>query len=137
MNNYDLIYKELCERVDSGELSLEDAEVINEAAAALNDKTRTIKESSIPEVLLGALGGGIGGAVSYAALYGLGKVGLSAAGITSGLKAAGSIVGGGMAAGVLVLAVPVAGLAAAGVELASHLKNKKDLKLNIMKEYKN
>ena len=33
MNNYDLIYKELCERVDSGELSLEDAEVINEAAA--------------------------------------------------------------------------------------------------------
>ena len=98
--------------------------VINEAAAALNDKTRTIKESSIPEVLLGALGGGIGGAVSYAALYGLGKVGLSAAGIMSGLKAAGSIVGGGMAAGVLVLAAPVAGLAAAGVGLASHLKYK-------------
>lgn len=33
MNNYDLIYKELCERVDSGELSLDEAEVINEAAA--------------------------------------------------------------------------------------------------------
>ena len=35
--------------------------VINEAAAALNDKTRTIRESPIPEVLAGALGAGIGG----------------------------------------------------------------------------
>lgn len=58
--------------------------VVNEAAAALNDKTRTIKESAIPEVLAGALGAGIGGVGSFAALYGLGMVGLSAAGITSG-----------------------------------------------------
>ena len=108
--------------------------VINEAAAALNDKTRTIRESSIPEVLLGALGGSLGGAVSFAALYGLGKVGLSAAGITSGLKVAGSIVGCGMAEGVLVLAVPVAGLAAAGVGLASHLK-KKQLRQEKMRIY--
>lgn len=58
-------------------------------------------------------------------LYGLGSaVGLSAAGITSGLAAAGSIVGGGMVAGVFVLAAPVAVLAAGGVGLASHLKNK-------------
>lgn len=35
--------------------------VINEAAASLNDKTRTIRESPIPEVLAGALGAGIGG----------------------------------------------------------------------------
>ena len=70
--------------------------VVNEAAAALNDKKRTIKESAIPEVLSGALGAGIGGIGSFAALYGLGTVGLSAAGITSGLAAAGSIVGGGM-----------------------------------------
>lgn len=55
--------------------------VVNEAKAALNDKTRTIKESSIPEVLAGALGAGIGGVTSFAALYGLGVVGLSAAGI--------------------------------------------------------
>lgn len=55
--------------------------VINEAAAALNDKTRTIRESPIPEVLAGALGAGIGGIGSFAALYGLGTVGLSAAGI--------------------------------------------------------
>ena len=51
-------------------------------------------------------------------------VGLSAAGITSGLAAAGSIVGGGMVAGVFVLAAPVAALAAGGVGLAAHLKNK-------------
>ena len=62
--------------------------VVNEAAA-VNDKKRTIRESAIPEVLAGALGAGIGGVGSFAALYGLGSVvGLSAAGITSGLAAA-------------------------------------------------
>ena len=99
--------------------------VVNEAAAAVSDKSRTIRESAIPEVLMGALGAGIGGVGSFAALYGLGSVvGLSAAGITSGLAAAGSLVGGGMVAGVFVLAAPVAVLAAGGVGLASHLKNK-------------
>lgn len=58
--------------------------VVNEAAAALDDPKRTIRESAIPEVLAGAFGAGIGGAASFAALYGLGTVGLSAAGITSG-----------------------------------------------------
>lgn len=48
----------------------------------------------------------------------------AAAGITSGLAAAGSIVGGGMVAGVFVLAAPAVVLAAGGVGLASHLKNK-------------
>ncbi len=99
--------------------------VVNEAAAAVSDKSRTIRESAIPEVLMGALGAGIGGVGSFAALYGLGSVvGLSAAGITSGLAAAGSLVGGGMVAGVFVLAAPIAILAAGGVGLASHLKNK-------------
>lgn len=99
--------------------------VVNEAAVAVSDKSRTIRESAIPEVLMGALGAGIGGIGSFAALYGLGSVvGLSAAGITSGLAAAGSIVGGGMVAGVFVLAAPVAVFAAGGVGLASHLKNK-------------
>lgn len=98
--------------------------VVNEAAAALNDKKRTIKESAIPEVLAGALGAGIGCVGSFAALYGLGVVGLSAAGITSGLATAGALIGGGMVAGVFVLAAPVAGLAAAGVGVAAHLKNK-------------
>lgn len=83
--------------------------VVNEAAAAVNDKKRTIRESAIPEVLAGALGAGIGGVGSFAALYGLGSVvGLSAAGITSGLAAAGGIVGGGIVASVFVVASPVA-----------------------------
>ena len=98
--------------------------VVNEAACALNDKSRTIRESAIPEVLAGALGAGIGGVGSFAALYGLGVVGLSAAGITSGLATAGAIVGGGMVAGVFVLAAPVAALAAGSVGVAVHLKNK-------------
>lgn len=98
--------------------------VVNEAAYALNDKSRTMKESAIPEVLAGALGAGIGGVGSFAALYGLGTVGLSAAGITSGLATAGALVGGGMVAGVFVLAAPVAALAGVGVGVASALKNK-------------
>ena len=79
--------------------------VVNEAAVAVDDKKRTIRESAIPEVLAGALGAGIGGVGSFAALYGLGSVvGLSAAGITSGLAAAGGIVGGGNLHGDKVLA---------------------------------
>ena len=99
--------------------------VVNEAAVAVDDKKRTIRESAIPEVLAGAHAAGIGGVGSFAALYGLGSVvGLSAAGITSGLAAAGGIVGGGMAAGVFVLAAPVAVLGGVGVGVAAHLKNK-------------
>ena len=97
--------------------------VVNDAAMALDDKSRTIKESAVPEALAGALGAGVGGVGSFMALYGLGSVGLSAAGITSGLAAAGSIVGGGMVAGVFVLAAPVAIAAGTGVAVASHLKN--------------
>lgn len=98
--------------------------IVNEAANALNDKTRTIQESAIPELLTGALGAGIGGVLSFTALYGLGTVGLSAVGITSGLATAGGIVGGGMVAGIFVLSAPIAVLAAGGVGLASHLKSK-------------
>ena len=100
--------------------------VIKEADAALNDTSRTISTSAIPEVLAGAVGAGVGGAIGFAALYAGGAVaGLSAAGITSGLAAAGGIVGGGMVAGVAVLAAPAVALAAGGVGVASHMKNKK------------
>lgn len=105
--------------------------VVNEAAHALNDSKRTIKESAIPEVLAGAVGAGMGGVVSFAALYGLGTVGLSAAGIMSGLATAGgaaSALAGGIVsasvAGIFVLAAPVAALAAGGVGIAAHLKHK-------------
>ncbi|WP_312433298.1 hypothetical protein [Lacrimispora sp.] len=110
--------------------------VVNDAAVAVNDKKRTIRESALSEVLSGALGAGIGSAGSYAALYGLGTVGLSAAGLTSGLATAGALVGGGMAAGIFVLAAPVAIFAAGGVGLASHAKNKqlKQEKGRLLKE---
>ena len=98
--------------------------VVNDAAMALDDKDRTIRESAIPEVVAGALGAGVGGVGSFMALYGLGTVGLSAAGITSGLATAGAVVGGGMVAGVFVLAAPVAIAAGTGVAVASRLKNK-------------
>ena len=57
-------------------------------------------------MLAGALGAGIGGTGSFAALYGLGTVRLSDVGITSGLATIGSVVGGGMVAGVFVMAAP-------------------------------
>lgn len=105
--------------------------VVNEATQALNDKSRTIKESTIPAVLAGALGAGVGGAISFAALYSLGLTGLSAAGIMSGLAVAGGAasvaVGGAVSAsvaGLFVLALPVAGLAAGGVGIATHFKSK-------------
>lgn len=100
--------------------------VLNEANEALNDKHRTISKSAIPEALSGAVGVGAGGAIGFAALYAGGSVvGLSAAGITSGLAAAGALVGGGMTAGLAVLAAPAVVLGAAGVGIASHVKNKK------------
>ena len=99
--------------------------VLNEADIALQDRSRTIETSSIPDALGGALGVGIGGAVSFAALYFGGTVGLSAVGITTGLATAGAIVGGGMAAGVAVLAAPVAILGIVGFGLISTSKAKK------------
>lgn len=100
--------------------------VLDEADAALKDKSRNIKSSAISEVLAGAIGMTAGGAISFAALYlGGSVVGLSAAGITSALAAAGSLIGGGMAAGIGVLAAPVAVLGALGVSVASREKNKK------------
>lgn len=99
--------------------------VLAEAQATLGDTTRTIDTSSIPDVLHAVTGMGVGAVGSFAALYGLGTVGLSAAGITSGLAAAGAIAGGGMAAGVLVLAAPVAVLGVIGYAIAAKKKQKK------------
>jgi len=79
----------------------------------------------ITEGMATALGSGVGAAGSLAALYGLGVTGLSAAGITSGLAAAGSIVGGGMVAGIGVLAAPVALLGVGAYAIAKKMKNAK------------
>lgn len=100
--------------------------IINEAAAALKEKGRTITTSSIREVLAGLAGLGTGSGISFAALYWGGSVaGLSAAGITSGLAAAGAIVGGGMAAGIGVLAAPIVVLGTGAYLVAHHIQEKK------------
>lgn len=100
--------------------------VIDDADAALKDKSRRMKDSPIGEALAGAIGVGVGAGIGFAGLYlGGSVVGLSAAGITSALAAAGSLIGGGMAAGIAVLAAPAVILGGAGVGVASYVKNKK------------
>ena len=96
--------------------------LLEEAAEGLRDKSRTIGTSGMPEVLGAALGAGVGGAVGFGVLYGAGVTGLSAAGITSALAAAGAIVGGGMAAGVFVLAAPAVVLGIGGYTVV-HRRN--------------
>ena len=100
--------------------------VIDDADAALHDKSRRIEDSPIGDAVAGAVGVGVGAGIGFAGLYlGGSVVGLSAAGITSGLAAAGGIVGGGMAAGVAVLAAPAVLLGGAGLLMASHSRNEK------------
>ena len=100
--------------------------VIDDADAALKDKSRRIEDSPIGEAVVGAVGVGIGAGIGFAGLYlGGSVVGVSAAGITSGLAAAGGVIGGGMAAGIAVLAAPAVVLGGAGIGVASHIKNKK------------
>lgn len=100
--------------------------VINEASEAVKDKTRTITKSAIPEALMGAVGIGTGGMISFAGLYFGGTVvGISAAGITSGLAAAGALIGGGMAAGIAVLATPVIVFGGVGYIVTRSIKETK------------
>ena len=100
--------------------------VIDDADAALHDKSRRIEDSPIGDAVAGAVGVGVGAGIGFAGLYlGGSVVGLSAAGITSGLAAAGGIVGGGMAAGIAVLAAPAVLLGGAGLLMASHNRNEK------------
>lgn len=72
-----------------------------------------------------AVGAGLGGAASFAALYGLGVTGLSSVGVSTGLAAAGALVGGGIAAGVGVLTAPVAALGAVGFAVAGSRRKKR------------
>lgn len=100
--------------------------VIDDADAALKDKSRRMEDSPIGEAVSGAIGVGVGAGIGFAGLYLGGSVaGLSAAGITSGLAAAGSLVGGGMVAGIGVLAAPAVVLGGVGIGVASRIKNKK------------
>lgn len=93
--------------------------VIAEIDQGLGNKSRTINDSSMPEVLAAALGFGSGSAISFAALYlGGGVMGVSAAGVASGLSAAGALVGGSATTGIFVLAAPIAILGFLGIKVA-------------------
>jgi hypothetical protein len=110
--------------------ALNDNEVKAMKASAESDVKKVLQQlekdyPGITEGLSTAVGAGLGGAGSLAALSALGTSGLSAAGITSGLATAGSIVGGGMVAGIGVLAAPVAILGVTGYAIAKKRKSAK------------
>ena len=73
-----------------------------EARQAMKDAYDELEEHpEVAESAAAAVGMSLGGAASFTALYFGGTVvGLSAAGLTSGLATAGGLIGGGMAAGV-------------------------------------
>ena len=106
--------------------------VLNEAACALNETSRTIKQSTIPDVLIGALGAGIGGAGSFIALYSLCAPGLGAASVAGGLAVAGggfpTVLGtaaSATAAGASVIAAPAVAVAVIGVGVVVGVKHKR------------
>lgn len=86
-------------------------------------------KADYPEMVEGVaagVGGSLGAGASFTALYfGGSVVGLSAAGVTSGLAAAGGLVGGGMVAGMGVLTAPVALTAVAGYALVRRRRSAK------------
>ena len=85
------------------------------------DELKEIHPEAV-EAAASAVGMTLGGTASFTALYLGGVTGLSAAGITSGLAAAGALVGGGMVAGIGVLAAPVAVLGVVGYAIARNRK---------------
>ena len=106
--------------------------VIAEIDQGLGNKSRTIKDSSMPEVLATALGLGSGGALSFAALYlGGSVIGVSAAGVASGLSAAGALVGGGATTGIFVLAAPIAILGFLGIRIAQRARARRLMQAKI------
>ena len=98
-----------------------------EAGSAVSDPFRVKSDNQGINEALAATGGiGTGAAIGFAALYyGGSVVGLSAAGITSGLAAAGALLGGGMVAGIAVLAAPAVLLGIAGVAMAGNYNHQK------------
>lgn len=99
--------------------------IIEEADVALKDESRKINDSSMEEILCGTLSVGTGLGVSFSALYFGGITGLSAAGITSAIAAAGALVGGGMVAGLAVITSPILLSGGIGASIASKIKSKK------------
>lgn len=103
--------------------------VLAEADKAINDRSRAIGTSDIPEVLGGIAGGTIGVGVGLTLVYASGVAGVSAAGITSGLAALGALIGGGMVAGVFVAGAPMALLGMAGYAVVAQRNKRRLLQL--------
>jgi hypothetical protein len=109
--------------IDQNQIELEKSLATREVKVVLDQLENDYP--GVTEGMVTALGSTAGAAASLGALYGLGTVGFSAAGITSGLATAGAVVGGGMVAGIGVLAAPVALLGIAGYAIAKKRKNAK------------
>ncbi len=110
--------------------------VLLEAGNAIQDKSRTIYTSEIPEVLGAVVGSVAGVAVGVVAVSTAGVSGMSAVGLTSGLATLGTIAGGGMMAGIFVAGAPMALFGVGGYALLG-LWNKRILreaKDNLLKE---
>lgn len=100
--------------------------LFSEIDLGLGNKLRTIKDSSMPEVLAASLGVGTGSAISFAALYlGGSVVGVSSAGVASALTSAGAIIGGGSSVGIFIIAAPFAILSFLGLKVAFRSRAKR------------
>jgi len=109
-------------------------ELLSDADAALGNTERTLKDSTLADVLLMTnsavastfIKSAVGIGMSYAMIVVGGKMlGVAgAAAITKALAIAGGIIGGGLFAGLFVLALPVAALAAGGVVAIGKIKRR-------------
>ena len=107
--------------------------IIDEADAALNDKSRRMKDSPIQEVIAGAVGARAG----LSGLYLGGSVaGLGAVGVTSGVAVTSGVIGGGIVAGLATIVAPAAIVCGGALCAVAHRKNKK-LRDSKMLMYKN
>lgn len=105
------------------EIQREKEEAHGSVQQILDDLKRD--EPKVFDAAAAAVGGTLGGAASYTALFVAGTTGLSGAGIMSGLATAGTVVGGGAAAGVAVLAAPVAIFAVGAYAIAKKRRKAK------------
>ncbi len=97
--------------------------VLDAVCEAINDKSKNILNAPLPNFVGGVCGGGVGSIATGSLIYHLGRTGLSAPGIASGLKALGF--GAGMMAGVGVATGIVAVSAVGGYALSNRAKTKK------------
>jgi hypothetical protein len=108
--------------------------LLAEAGKAIDDQTRTLLHTEVPEIL-GAVGGAGAGMATGATILSAGAASgtAGAAALTSGLATAGSFLGGGMMAGIVVVAAPAVIFSVSGYWLLSKRNRRK---LGLAKEAK-